>query len=147
MKVLIVYNSVHHGNTEKIAKVIADELKAKMVKPTEEEVNKLSEYDLIGFGSGIYMGKHHESIFQLVEKLPADKDKKAFVFCTSGSSKNYNEPLKEKLTAKGFQVVGEFSCKGFDTYGPFKLIGGINKGRPNEEDCRKAQEFAHGFLK
>ena len=147
MKVLIVYNSVHHGNTEKIAKVIADELKAKMVKPTEGEVNKLSEYDLIGFGSGIYMSKHHESILQLVEKLPAVKDKKAFVFCTSGSSKNYNGPLKEKLTAKGFQVVGEFSCKGFDTYGPFKLIGGINKGRPNEEDCRKAQEFAHSFLK
>ena len=146
MKVLIVYNSVHHGNTEKIAKVIADELKAKMVKPTEEEVNKLSEYDLIGFCSGIYMGKHHESIFQLVEKLPVGKDKKAFVFCTSGSSKNYNKPLKEKLTEKGFQVVGEFSCKGFDTYGPFKLIGGINKGRPNEEDCRKAQEFAVSLL-
>jgi len=147
MKVLIVYNSVHHGNTEKIAKVIVDELKAKMVKPTEEEVNKLSEYDLIGFGSGIYMGKHHESILQLVEKLPAVKDKKAFVFCTSGSLKNYNKPLKENLTAKGFQVVGEFSCKGFDTYGPFKLIGGINRGRPNEEDRRKAQEFAHSFLK
>jgi flavodoxin len=145
MKVLIVYNSVHHGNTEKIAKVIADELKAKMVKPAEEEVNKLSEYDLIGFGSGIYMSKHHESIFQLVEKLPAVKDKKAFVFCTSGFLKNYNEPLKEKLTAKGFQVVGEFSCKGFDTFGPFKLIGGINKGLPNEEDCRKVQEFAHSF--
>lgn len=147
MKVLIVYNSVHHRNTEKIAKVIADELKAKMVKSTEEEVNKLSEYDLIGFGSGIYMSKHHESILQLVEKLPSGKDKKAFVFCTSGSLKNYNEPLKEKLTAKGFQVVGEFSCKGFDTYGHFKLIGGINKGRPNEEDCRKAQKFAHGLLK
>lgn len=146
MKVLVVYNSVHHGNTEKIAKVITDELKAKMVKPTEEEVNKLSEYDLIGFGSGIYMGKHHESILQLVEKLAAVKDKKAFVFCTSGSLKNYDEPLKEKLTAKGFQVAGEFSCKGFDTYGPFKLIGGINKGRPNEEDCRKAQEFAVSLL-
>jgi len=96
MKVLVIYNSVHHGNTEKIAKVIADELKAEMVKPTEGEVNKLSEYDLIGFGSGIYMSKHHGSILQLVEKLPAVKDKKAFVFCTSGSSKNYNGPLKEK---------------------------------------------------
>ena len=147
MKVLVIYNSVHHRNTEKIAKVIADELKAKMVKPTEGEVNKLSEYDLIGFSSGIYMGKHHESILQLVEKLPAVKNKKAFVFCTSGSSKNYNKPLKEKLTAKGFRIVGEFSCKGFDTYGPFKLIGGINKGRPNEEDCRKARKFAVSLLK
>jgi len=146
MRVLLIYNSVHHGNTEKIAKVIADELKAKMVKPTEEEVNKLSEYDLIGFGSGIYKGKHHERILQLVEKLPAVKGKKAFVFSTSGSSREYNETLKEKLTAKGFQVEGEFSCRGFDTYGPFKLIGGINKSRPNEEDCRKAREFAISLL-
>ena len=23
--------------------------------------------------------------------------------------------------------MGEFSCKGFDTFGPFKLIGGISK--------------------
>ena len=147
MKVLIIYNSVHHGNTEKIAKVIADELKAKMAKPTEEEVNKLSGYDLIGFGSGIYIGQHHNSILQLVEKLPVVKGKKAFVFCTSGVSKNYNKSLKEKLIAKGFQVVGEFSCRGFDTFGPLKLIGGIKKGRPNEEDFRKAREFAHSFLK
>ena len=62
MKVLIIYNSVHHGNTEKITKVIADELKTKMVKPSDEEASKWEEYDLIGFGSGIYFGKHHESI-------------------------------------------------------------------------------------
>ena len=43
MKVLIIYNSFHHGNTEKITKVIADELKTKMVKPSDEEVSKWEE--------------------------------------------------------------------------------------------------------
>ena len=146
MKVLIIYNSVHHGNTEKITKVIADELKTKMVKPSDEEASKWEEYDLIGFGSGIYFGKHHESILQLVGKLPAVKGKKAFVFSTSGVLRNYNKSLKAYLTAKGFQIVGDFSCKGLDTYGPMKLIGGINKGRPNEKDCQKALEFAQGLL-
>ena len=118
-----------------------------MIKPGDEEVSKWNEYELIGFGSGIFNGKHHESILQLVGKLPVVKDKKAFVFSTSGVLRNYNKSLKEILTAKGFQIVGDFSCKALDTFGPLKFIGGINKGRPNEEDCRKAQEFAQGLLK
>lgn len=43
---------------------------------------------------------------------------------------------------KGYTLVGEFSCKGLDTYGLLKTFGGINKGRPNEQDMEKAREFA-----
>ena len=145
MKTLIIYSSFHHGNTEKIAKVLADELNAKMVKTEDQETKNWDEYALIGFGSGIYNGKHHKSIIQLVEKLPAVKGKKAFVFSTSGILRNYNKSLKETLTAKGFQIVGDFSCKALDTFGPLKFIGGLNKSRPNEEDYQKAREFAQGL--
>lgn len=147
MKALIVYHSFHHGNTAKIVKVLADELNAKMVKTEDEETNNWDEYELIGFGSGIYNGKHHKSILHAVEKLPVVKGKKAFVFSTSGVLRNYNKSLKEMLTTKGFQIVGDFVCKALDTYGPLKLIGGLNKGRPNEEDYQKAREFAQGLLK
>lgn len=140
MKTLIVYHSFHHGNTAKIAKVLADELNAKMVKTEDEETNNWDEYELIGFGSGIYNGKHHKSILHAVEKLPTVKGKKAFVFSTSGVLRNYNKSLKEMLTTKGFQIVGDFVCKALDTYGPLKLIGGLNKGRPNEEDYQKARD-------
>lgn len=146
MKTLIVYHSFHHGNTAKIAKVLADELNAKMVKTEDKETNNWDEYELIGFGSGIYKGKHHKSILHAVEKLPTVKGKKAFVFSTSGVLRNYNKSLKEMLTTKGFQIVGDFVCKALDTYGPLKLIGGLNKGRPNEEDYQKAREFAQGLL-
>ena len=143
MKTLIVYNSVHHGNTEKVAKVMADVLEAKLVKPQELGINTFAEYDLVGFGSGIYMGKHHESLFKLVDTLPMLKNKNAFIFNTSGKGKiDYNNTLKEKLQKKGFNFIGDFSCKGFDTWGPFKLVGGINKGRPNERDLKKAENFA-----
>ena len=142
MKVLVICVSIHHGNTEKIAKEIANVLEAKLAKPQELDVSDIAKYDLIGFGSGIYHNKHHESLFKLLDKLPIQENKKAFIFTTSGASKDYNEPLKDKLLEKGFNITGDFSCKGFDTWGPFKIIGGINKGRPNEKDLENAKKFA-----
>ena len=111
------------------------------------DINTLSRYDLIGFGSGIYYHKHHGSLLNLVERLPDLKGKKAFIFSTSGVSKlwhfsDFHKPLREKLLEKGFDIIGEFDCRGWDTVGPFKLIGGISKGRPNEEDLEQAMSFA-----
>ena len=34
--------------------------------------------------------------------------------------------------------MGIFGCKDFDTFGPLKLIGGLNKNRPNEKDFKNA---------
>jgi flavodoxin len=41
--------------------------------------------------------------------------------------------------------VGEFSCRGFDTSQAARIIGGINKGRPNEEDLKQAENFARSL--
>ena len=32
-----------------------------------------------------------------------------------------------------------------DTFGPFKLVGGIAKGHPDEEDIKNAVEFVEGL--
>ena len=56
MKTLIICVSIHHGNTEKIAKAMAEVLNAKLVKPNEVNINELAKYYSIGFGSGIYAG-------------------------------------------------------------------------------------------
>jgi len=146
LKTLIIYESVHHGNTEKIAKVIANVLEAKLVRPKELDINTVAECDLIGFGSGIYMGRHHKSLLNIVDKLSSQKNKEAFIFSTSGAGeKNIDKNhklIKEKLMGIGFTIIGEFSCKGFSTVGPLKLFGGINKGRPNEHDLENARKFA-----
>jgi flavodoxin len=146
-KLLVIYNSVHHGNTEKIAKAMIDVLEAKLVKLQEVDVDTIVDYDLIGFGSGIYVGKHHKSILKLIDRMPSQKNKKSFIFSTSGMKEGgifnrFNKPLKEKLSEKGFRIIGEFSCRGYDTYGPFRIIGGVNKGRPNDQDLKKAEDFA-----
>lgn len=155
MKALIIYISMRHGNTEKIAQAMAEVLGAKLVKPNETYVNDLLKCDLVGFGSGIYFGKHHKSLLELIDKLPDLKAKKAFIFSTSGVSNagnllcniclrisHFHIPLRKRLVNKGFDIVGEFDCRGFDTAGPFKIVGGISKGRPNEKDIKEARDFA-----
>jgi flavodoxin len=150
MKTAIVFVSIHHGNTERVAKEIADVLEAKLLKPDEATEDVLSGFDLLGFGSGIYYSKHHKNLLKLIDKLPVVKNKKAFIFSTSGVSdrlveknlaKNH-KAIKSKLTEKGFDVVDEFSCCGFMTWAYYKLLGGRNKGRPNQDDLKRARSFA-----
>jgi flavodoxin len=150
MKTLIIYISVHHGNTESVAKVMANILSADLLQVEQVDASMLEQYDLIGFGSGIYFGKYHESLLDFVDKLPMLRNKKAFIFSTSGLRKipffhDFDKPLKEKLQRKGFDIIGEFSCRGLDTYRATKLVGGINKGRPNAQDLKQAEDFANSL--
>jgi len=150
MKSLIIYISVHHGNTERVAKVIANILDADLLQVEQADASMLKQYDLIGFGSGIYFGKHHKILLDFADRLPVLRNKKAFIFSTSGLRKirfihNFDKPLKEKLQRKGFEIIGEFSCRGFDTYRATKLVGGINKGRPDATDLKQAEDFARGL--
>lgn len=147
MKILIVYISVHHGNTEKVARTMANALAADLIQVREASAAVLKQYDLIGFGSGIYFGRHHESVLDFVDKLPVLRNKKAFIFSTSGLRKiplvhDFDRSLKKKLQRKGFSVIAEFSCRGLDTYRATRLVGGLNRGRPNAEDLKRAEEFA-----
>jgi flavodoxin len=146
MKTLIVYASIHHQNTEKMAKVMAAELESDLVRVGQAQPSTLAAYDLIGFGSGIYGGKFHKTLIQFVGALPTVTEKQAFVFSTCGiRGTQWHAAFKELLANRGFSVVGEFSCKGWNTNAFFKLFGGINKGRPNEEDLEEAREFARGL--
>lgn len=150
MKALVVYVSVHHGNTEKVARAMADALDARLLQVQQADASMFEEYDLIGFGSGIYFGKHHKSLLRFVDGLPVPSSKQAFVFSSSGLRKvrfvhDFHRPLKEKLRRKGFTVIGEFSCRGLDTFGATRIIGGINSGRPDRDDLRRSQEFARNL--
>ena len=148
MKSLIVFYSFHHNNTEKIANVFAKVLHAEIKKPQEVKPEEIQEYDLVGFGSGIYGEKHHEEILDLADKLPPVINKKAFIFSTSALIDNAtkHKTLRKKLESKGYLIVDEFSCKGFNTNSFLKFFRGMNKGRPNAEDLEHAKEFAQNLL-
>ena len=151
MKSLVLVFSYHHHNTEKIANVFAKVLDSQIKKPKELKPEELQEYDLVGFGSGIYGEKHHESLLDLADKLLQVTNKKAFIFSTSaimGKNKvaNDHSKLREKLQSKGYIIVDEFACKGFNTNSFMKYLGGMNKGRPNASDIKDAEEFAKNLL-
>jgi len=147
MKSLLVLYSYHHNNTEKIANVFAKVLDAQIKSPQQINPEELQEYSLIGFGSGIYGEKHHKLLLDLADNLPQVSNRKAFIFSTSamqGKAKVAQDHLllREKLQSKGYIILDEFACKGFNTNSFMKYFGGMNKGRPNAEDLKHAEEFA-----
>src|SRR5512136_511326 len=85
MKSLVIVFSYHHKNTETIAKSIAHVIDAPVKTPQQVNPEELREYDLVGFGSGIYAAKHHKSLLDLADKLPQVTGKKAFIFSTYGA--------------------------------------------------------------
>ena len=47
---------------------------------------------------------------------------------------------------KGCAVLGEFGCRGYNTFGPFGLFGGTGKGKPDEDDLQRARAFIRGIM-
>ncbi len=148
MSSLLVLFSYHNKNTEKIANIFAKILDAQIRTPQQVEPEELRQYSLVGFGSGIYGGKHHEALLDLADNLPEVTGRKAFIFSTYGGPANAEYldknhlPLREKLRSKGYMVVEEFCCPGLNTNSFLRHFGGLNKGRPNSEDFKRAEEFA-----
>ncbi len=153
---LVIVFSYHHGNTEKVANAIAHVLGAEVKTPQQVDPEMLREYDLIGFGSGIYSAQHHESLLELADRLPRATSTKAFIYSTYGApavaaggdfvKKNHSR-LRGRLEAKGYRVFGEFACAGWNTNVFLKYFGGLNRGRPNADDLEHAAKFARDLLK
>ena len=146
-KPLIVVYSYHHMNTLKVANEIAKTLDADVINIDKTNINSIDENRIIGFGSGIDSSKHYPELLKYVDGLKKQSDKKVFIFSTSaimGKKKNRkdHEILREKLIGKGFNVIDEFYCKGFNTNSFLKIFGGLNKARPNIDDLKQAEGFA-----
>jgi flavodoxin len=154
-KSLVIVFSYHHGNTEKIANVVANVLGAEVKTPQQVKPEEIAGYDLIGFGSGIYSATFDLSVLDLADRLLQVKGKKAFIFSTYGApafvanrefvEKNHAQ-IRKKLNAKGFTVIGEFGCAGWNTNSFLKYFGGLNKGKPDAEDLRNAEAFARDMM-
>lgn len=149
MKTLIIYKSIHHQNTLKIARVLKKELNAEIVEASKVNNLDIKGYDLIGFGSGIYFWRHHRQILELVEKLKFPFGQKVFIFSTSGIplGKIFHWNLRQKLIKKGCKIMGEFNCLGYDSFGILNFFGGINKTHPDKKDFQKAKNFARKIKK
>ena len=141
MKAVIVYASMHHGNTKKVVDAIARECDVELVDATKVPEKDLKEYDLIGFASGIFYSKYHQQVLNFAKTSLPD-NKKVFFIATAGNPIDFNfHTIAEIVREKNCNEVGRFQCKGYDTFGPFKIVGGIQKGHPDEEELKEAVDF------
>ncbi len=145
MKTAIVYYSTHHGNTKKLVNAIAAANEVTLIDVTKKPTTDLTGFDRIGFASGIYYSSFARQVLQFASvNLPAQKD--VFFLATCGSpQKNYFNAIRKVSKDKQCRELGSHLCLGFDTFGPFKLVGGIRKGHPTEEEIRAAVEFYRGL--
>lgn len=150
-RIIIIYESYHHNNTEKIAYILAQRLQADLCKTDQVNPGKLLDYEVIGFGTGIYFCKPHQKIHSLLDRLPNFTKQKSFLFATSGIKNNkyiHNivNKIIFKIEEKGLDVIDWLSVKGWDTFGPAAIIGGINRGHPNLTDFYHTELFANSVL-
>ncbi len=143
MNSIVIYSS-HRGNTEKIAKEIANQTGFKVVKITENfdaSTLPLVGYDLVFIGTGIRGGEPYAELLDYLRAVDLKDSRKRFVlFMTwaggGASNRLTYEKLKQTIEAKG-QRLGEdyFICLG-------QTFRFSRRGRPNAGDLAEAKKWA-----
>lgn len=141
MKTAIVYYSRHHGNTLKVLQAMALEGDVDLIDVTTRQAVHLEEYDCIGFASGIYAFKVQQTVVDYARQYLPQGKPVFFVYTYGGTKGTGAQALAEIARERQCPVLGEFGCTGYDTFGPFKLVGGIAKGHPDGKDLENARRF------
>lgn len=106
----------------------------------------LQEYDIIGFASGIDFGKFYWEIENFTrENLPFQKEV-FFLYTCAMDREGFTDSIKEIALEKDAIILGAYGCRGYNTYGPWKLIGGMNKSHPTENEIQECVNFYEKLL-
>ena len=147
MKTAVCYYSRHHGNTRKVLEAMALEGDVDLIDVRARRAVRLEEYGCVGLASGIYGFEVHRAVVEFARQyLP--RGVPVFFVYTYGAAKGSGAKALALLAReRECPVLGEFGCRGYDTFGPFKLAGGIAKGRPNEADLAAARAFYRDLVR
>ncbi len=139
---LIVFCS-RTDNTRRVAAAMAKPLAAELVAIDQLKDHQLRGRPVIGLGSGVYWLRLERRIVDLAGRIPSNC--RVFIFSTSGWGTTwdafYRSDLEKKLRQRGVEVIDRWHGPGQDRNPLFKWLG-ISRGRPNDEDIRRAREFA-----
>lgn len=136
MKVAVRYYT-KTGNTEKLAKAVADAVGVKAL-PISEPITE--PVDILFLGNSYYAFSIDPEVRDYVRSLDSSKVKHIVNF---GSAAMLNSTWK-KVKAEADQVGITMDDREFHCKGEFK---GLHKGRPNESDLKKAAAFARKIIK
>lgn len=141
MKTAICYYSRHHGNTRKVLEAMAQAAQVELIDVTARSAVHLEEFGRVGLASGIYGFEAHKSVVDFARQYLPEGMPVFFVYTYGLNRGTGAKNLEAVAREKGCPVLGEFSCRGWTTFGPLRLAGGAAKGRPNGEDLEQARAF------
>ena len=142
MSTAIVYYSKHHGNTKKLLDaILAVDSSVTLIDVTKTPEADLTEFDRIGFASGIYFSSFAKQIVSFAEACLPEKKDVFYIYTHGAPVGGFLKEISAVVNRKMCREIGRYHCYGFDTFGPFRLIGGIAKGHPNEKEIAAAAEF------
>lgn len=146
MSTAILYYSKHHGNTKKLLDAIAAAHDVTLIDVTKEKKTDLSMYDRIGLASGIYAGNLGKPLLTYAEENLPEGMPVFFLYTSAMGAKTKFPKAAEALIAKKRgTILGKYACQGYNTFGPFKIIGGTAKGHPTKEELAAAVSFYEGL--
>lgn len=123
------------GNTEKLARAIAQELGVEAL-PISEPVTEA--VDFLFLGNSYYAFTIDPEVHNFVQNLSKDKVGKIVNFGTAAMLNSTFKKVKAEASKLGIEMDDrEFHCRG-----EFK---GLHKGRPDQNDIQSAIEFARQF--
>ncbi len=136
MNIKVFYHSTT-GNTEKLARAIADVMQVEAEKIEKHNSDSFSEpVDLLFIGDGVYFGKPNKKTSSFIATLDPKVVKNVAVFASYGGQKTIGNDISKLLQAKGIRVISEpFICKGQSW-----LV--LNRNHPNASELSKAREYA-----
>ena len=124
------------GNTERLAKAVAEALGAEAL-PISEPVD--TPVDILFLGNSYYAFNIDPEVKSFVQSLDKDKVGKIVNFGSAAMLNSTYKKVKAEADKAGIPMEPrEFHCRG-----EFK---GVHKGRPNAEDLRAAADFAKSFM-
>lgn len=149
MRYAIIHVSIHHHNTAKIAAAMADAIGADLLSVAEAQVLTEATWDMVGLGSGIFFGAHHKSLLRFATHW-SHPPNAVMIFSTAGLPSLgclWHRSLRKIITKQKISILGEACFPGWDTVGPLRWIGGIQRGRPNQYDLDRAAAFVECTVK
>lgn len=105
-KAVIIYASTHHGSTRKLVEAIANQYGIDQIDATKQQYADLSQYDLIGFASGIDFGKFYDCVEQFLENNLPEKKQVFFLYTCARVSNRFTETVKVAAHKKRSYCAG-----------------------------------------
>lgn len=140
MKAAVFYYSRHHGNTRKVLEAMAREGGLTLVDVTGHQAVRLEEYDCVASPPASITGSFRRRCSNAPGSGCGGKGR---VFCLylRRTPPRLHRGHRRIAREKNCPVLGEYGCKGYDTFGPFRLVGGIAKGHPDGRELEAARAF------